>query len=181
MVIDILIFFPIVALSVLGFRDGLVKKGIGLVVTFIAMIVAQMLLDDMARFFVEEFDVSPGDAPIYGYFTVFFGLIFLQSLTYRLAGQGYKIGGIADRVVGSVFGVLQGLLIMSVIFMMLGLLRFPSRTYRVDSRLYKPVVNIAPQLLDISMNVEEQAKERIEELTKPAPSQGKPPARSEKK
>lgn len=179
MVIDLLIIFPIVALSILGFRDGLVKKGIALVVTFLAMVVAQLLLDDMARFFVEEFDVTPGEAPIYGYFTVFFGLIFLQSLTYRLAGQGYKIGGIADRAVGSVFGILQGLLIMSVIFMMLGLLRFPSRTYRVDSRLYKTVVNIAPQLLDISMNVEEQAKEHLEDLTKPAPSQV--PAPSEKK
>lgn len=181
MVIDLLIVFPIVALSILGFRDGLVKKGIGLVVTFIAMIVAQLLLDDMARFFVEEFDANPSDAPIYGYFTVFFGLIFLQSLIYRLAAHGYKIGGIADRVVGSAFGVLQGLLIMSVIFMILGLVRFPSRTYRVDSRLYKPVVNIAPQLLDISTTVEEEAKEHIEGLTKPAPSQGKPPTPSEKK
>ncbi len=183
MVIDLLILFPVVALSVLGFRDGLVKKGIALTVTFAAMIVAQLTLDDMARFFVDEFDISPGEAPLYGYFTVFFGMIFIQSLVYRLAGHGYKIGGIADRTVGSVFGILQGLLIMSVVLMMLGLLRFPSRTYRVDSRLYKSVVNIAPQLLDFTMNVvpettgelQEEAKTRVDEFTKPDQKKAAPP------
>jgi hypothetical protein len=73
---------------------------------------------------------------------------------------------------------------MSVIFMMLALSGFPSRQYRNDSRLYKPVVNIAPQLLDFTLETVPEAtqelkgetKERLDEFTKPdtpAPTQKK--------
>jgi len=189
MIIDLMIIFPVITLCVLGFRDGIVKKGIALLVTFSAMIIAQLLMSDMAEFYVMEFDLERAEAIIYAFYSIFFGLIFLQSLMYRLAASDYKIGGIADRFVGSGLGLLQGLLIMSVIFMMLALTGFPSRQYRNDSRLYKSVVNIAPQLLDFTLEVvpettEElklETKERLDEFTKPdtpAPSQTKKPAQN---
>jgi len=185
MVIDLIIIFPVITLCVLGFKDGLVKKGIGLAVTIIALVVAQLLTNDMAEFYVNEFDTDRRDGVILGFYTVFFGLIFLQSLVYRLSGSEYKIGGIADRMIGSFLGLLQGIIIMSALFMMLNLTGFPSRTYRNDSRLYKPVVNAAPQILDFilevvpekSEEIEGKAKERLDELTKPdKPEQKKSPA-----
>jgi uncharacterized membrane protein required for colicin V production len=187
MIIDLMIIFPVIALCVLGFRDGIVKKGIALLVTFSAMIIAQLLMSDTAEFYMSEFDLERSEAVIYAFYSVFFGLIFLQSLMYRLAASDYKIGGIADRFVGSGLGLLQGLLIMSVIFMMLSLNGFPSRQYRNDSRLYKSVVNIAPQLLDFTLEtvpeateeLKGQTKERLDEFTKPdkpAPTQATKPA-----
>lgn len=184
MIIDLMIIFPVITLCVLGFRDGIVKKGIALLVTFAAMIIAQLLMNDIAEFYIMEFDIERGDAVIYGFYSIFFGLIFLQSLMYRLTASDYKIGGIADRFIGSGLGLLQGLLIMSVIFMMLSLRGFPSRQYRNDSRLYKPVVNIAPQLLDFTLEqvpeatqeLKGETKERLDEFTKPdtpAPTQKK--------
>jgi len=175
MIIDLMIIFPIITLCVLGFRDGIVKKGIALVVTFFALVIGQLLMGDMAEFYVSEFDAERGDAVLMGFYTVFFGLIFLQSLVYRLTSGNYKIGGIADRFVGSGLGLLQGMLIMSVVFMMLSLVGFPSRQYRIDSRLYKSVVNIAPKLLDFTLEVvpektEEikgRTQERLDEFTKP--------------
>lgn len=184
MIVDLMIVFPLIILTALGFKDGLVKKGIALLVTFMAMIVAQTVLDDVATLFAGEFDLERADAVLYGYFAVFFGMIFLQSLIYRLTASGYKIGGIADRMVGASLGFLQGLLIMSVVFMMLALQRFPSRQYRVDSRLYKPVANLAPQLLDFTLNVvpeatmdlKDKSKERLDEFGKPKAPQPQSPA-----
>ncbi|MBI4418076.1 MAG: CvpA family protein [Ignavibacteriales bacterium] len=192
MIIDLFIIFPVIALCVLGFRDGIVKKGIGVVVTIIALIVAQLMVNDVAEFYVNEFDSDRTDAVILGFYTVFFGLVFLQSLIYRLSGTEYRIGGIADRIIGSILGLFQGLVIMSVIFMMLNLTGFPSRSYRNDSRLYKPVVNIAPQILDFTLEVvpektgeiKGQAKERLDEFTKPdkpAPKQKETPSQPQKR
>lgn len=187
MIIDLIIIFPVIALCVLGFRDGIVKKGIGLVVTIIGLVVAQLLMHDMAEFYVDEFDTDLPGGTILGFYTVFFGLIFLQSLIYRLSGSEYKIGGIADRIIGSGLGLFQGIIIMSAMFMMLNLTGFPSRQYRNDSRLYKTVVNVAPQMLDFILEVvpeksgelQEKTKERLDEFTKPdspAPQQQNPPA-----
>lgn len=181
MVVDLMIIFPVIILTTLGFKDGLVKKGVGLLVTFVAMIVAQYVLNDVATMFAQEFDLERADAVVWGYYAVFFGMIFLQSLIYRLTANNYKIGGIADRLVGASLGFLQGILIMSVVFMMLALQRFPSHQYRVDSRLYKSVANLAPQLLDFSLNtvpevtgeIKDKGQERIDELTKPAPAEKK--------
>lgn len=189
MIIDLMIIFPVITLCVLGFRDGIVKKGIAVIVTFAGLILAQLLMNDVAEFYVQEFDSDRSDAVIYGFYTVFFGLIFLQSLIYRLTASDYKIGGIADRIIGSMLGLFQGLVIMSVIFMMLALTGFPSRSYRNDSRLYKSVVNIAPSLLDFTLETVPQTteelkgetKERLDEFTKPDPKKPAPTQPAPKK
>lgn len=175
MIIDLMIIFPVIVFTALGMRDGMVKKGIALFVTLTAIVVAQLTMDDMATWYVNEFDVERSSAIYYGYFTVFFGLILLQSLVFRLTAHDYKIGGIADRIVGAFLGFLQGIFIMSVVFMVLALQRIPSRTYRVDSRLYGTVVNIAPQFLDFTLTtvpmtseeLKEKTGQRIDEITKP--------------
>lgn len=175
MIVDLLIIFPIFTLSILGMKDGMVKKGIALLVTLVAVVLAQLTMDDMATMYVEEFDVERGTAVFYGYFTVFFGLILLQSLIFRLTAHDYKIGGIADRVVGAFFGFVQGVFIVSVVLMMLAIQRIPSRIYRVDSRLYTTIVNIAPQFLDFTLTtvpetsgeLKEETGRRLDEYTKP--------------
>ncbi len=188
MIIDLLIIFPVLTLTTLGMKDGMVKKGVALFVTLIAIVVAHLTMDDMATIFVDEFEMERSNAVFYGYFAVFFGLIVLQSLIFRLTAHDYKIGGIADRVIGSFLGFVQGLFIMSVVFMMLLPQNLPSRTYRTDSRLYGTIVNIAPQFLDFTLTtvpettgeLKEGAEKRIDEYTKPQ-EPPKKPAATEKK
>ncbi len=175
MIVDLFIIFPVITFAALGLRDGMVKKGIALGVTMVALVVAHLVMNEMATFYVEEFGTEQSDAVLYGYFTVFFGLIILQSIIFRLTAHDYKIGGIADRIVGSFFGFLQGLFIMSAIFMLLALQRIPSRPYRVDSRLYSTIANIAPQFLDFTLTtvpvtteeIKEKTGQRLDDLTKP--------------
>lgn len=188
MIVDLFIIFPIIALTTLGFRDGLAKKGLALLVTLIALVLAHLVLNDMATFFVDEFDADRVDAVQYGFFTVFFGLILLQNLIFRVTAHDYKIGGIADRLVGSFFGFLQGLFIMSAVFMMLALQRIPTRTYRIDSRLYSGVANIAPEFLDFALTtvpvttqeIKEKTGQRVDELTKPQDETPKTPPNEKK-
>lgn len=182
MIVDILIIFPILAFMALGLKDGMVRKGIALGVTLVALIVAHLMMNDMASWFAEEFDMEQGSALFYGYFSIFFGLILLQSLIFRLTAHDYTIGGIADRIVGSFLGFLQGMFIMSAIFMVLALQRIPTRTYRVDSRLYSSIVNLAPQFLDFMLTtvpvsadeIKEKTGQRLDELTKPETGAKKP-------
>ena len=188
MIIDIMIIFPIIAFTALGLKDGMVRKGVALGATLAALVIAHLLMDDMAKLYVDEFDVEPSSAVFYGYMTVFFGIILLQSLIFRLTAHDYKIGGIADRIVGSCLGLLQGAFIMSAIFMLLALQRIPSRPYRVDSRLYGTIVNLAPQFLDFALTtvpvtteeIKAKTGQRLDDLTKPQ-SGAKKPAPTEKK
>jgi len=188
MVLDLLIIFIVLTLTALGLKDGMMKKGVALIVTLIAIVVAHLTMDDMATAYVDEFDIDRSTAVFYGYFTVFFGLILLQSLIFRLTAHDYRIGGIADRVVGSFLGFVQGLFIVSVVFMMLVPQDIPSRRYRIDSRLYGTIVNIAPQFLDFTLTtvpqtgeeIKQEAGQRINEYTKPEEVVKKPSAPEKK-
>lgn len=162
--LDLLIVTPIIIFTLLGFRDGIVRKIVGVIMTILALIAAKLFMADTGRIFVEDFGADPVDAPTYGFLFVFFIILLMQSLLYRLLARGYRIGGITDRILGSVIGFVQGVLIVSSFLVPLTLQDFPSQRTRNDSRLYKPVVNIAPRILDAA---EAMASERIEELTKP--------------
>lgn len=187
MIIDLLIIFPILTFTALGLKDGMVRKGIALAATLAALVIAHLLMNDMASWYADEFDLEQGSAVFYGYFTVFFGLILLQSLIFRLTAHDYMVGGIADRIVGTFLGFLQGAFIMSAIFMILAIQRIPTRTYRIDSRLYYSVLNLAPQFLDFALTTVPVTTEEIKTKTGQSlddlmkPQDIKKPAPTEKK
>jgi len=173
--LDLLIVTPIIIFTLLGFRDGIVRKIVGVAMTIAALITAKLFMGDAGGVFVEDFGSDPADAPTYGFLFIFFLILLLQSLLYRLLARGYRIGGITDRILGSVIGFAQGILVVSSVLVPLTLQGFPSQRTKHDSRLYKPIVNIAPRILDAA---EAAATDKIEELTKPvSPSMPAPAPR----
>ncbi len=173
--LDLLLAVPIIVAILVGFRDGLVRKLVAIAATVAALFLAQFLMADAGNALVEAFDVDKSSAPVLGYFSVFFGILILQSLLYRLLAKGYKIGGIADRIIGSVLGFVQASIVVSAILMMLATQGWPSRQARKESRLYRSLVNIAPSLLDTSTTLLPEAQERLKELTRPQPVAPAPP------
>ena len=98
---------------------------------------------------------------------IFFSITLAASLIYKFASGNYKIGGVADKVLGAAFGFIQGALMASTILLMMAFSGSPSRRTVEDSRLYKPLVNLAPQILDLGAELGPGAVKNIEELTKP--------------
>lgn len=165
--LDLLIVTPVIILSLLGFRDGMVRKLVSVVMMIIAMVVAQTYRADVGKMLGELFGIDVSFAPTMGFLTIFFGIVFVQSLLYRLLTANYKIGGIADRSLGSILGFFQGMLLVSVLLMIFALEDVPSKQAKMDSRLYKSVVNIAPQIMDFASSLIPEATQRIDELTRP--------------
>ncbi|MBM4169060.1 MAG: CvpA family protein [Ignavibacteria bacterium] len=165
--LDLVLVAPLILLALLGFRDGMVRKIVGIVTAVVAMYVAQEFRSDVGNFLAGLLSMELSVIPSIGFLAVFFGIIFIQSLLYRLLTRNFKIGGIADRILGSVLGLFQGMLIVSVLLMVFTTAEFPSRQTKTDSRLYKPIVNIAPQIMDFLSTMGPEARERIDEMTKP--------------
>jgi len=164
---DLVLVVPLITLGLLGFRDGMVRKIVGIVTAVVAMYIAQEFRSDAGTFLAELLTFELDVIPTLGFLSVFFGILFIQSLLYRLLTRNYKIGGIADRILGSILGLFQGMLIVSVLLMVFTTADFPSRQTKTDSRLYKPIVNIAPQIMDFLSTMGPEARGRIDELTKP--------------
>jgi len=167
MTLDFLFLLPLIVFAVLGFRDGLVRKLVAIVCVIGAMFAAQYFQQDLGKIMRRELSVDPADAPAQAYFIIFMGIVLLQSLLYRLLTKAYKIGGIADRTIGSALGLFEGMLIISVILVMLSLQGIPDRKLARDSRLYSLLVGIAPRITDIATTAVPDVQESLKEFTTP--------------
>jgi uncharacterized membrane protein required for colicin V production len=171
MTLDFLFILPLIVFAVLGFRDGMVRKLVAIASVIAAMFIAQTFQYDLGKVLRSELNVDPASAPVQAYYLIFIGIILMQSLLYRLLAKGYKIGGIADRIIGSALGLFQGMLIFSVILVMFSLQGIPSKKVSRESRLYGVLISIAPRITDIATTALPEVKESFKELTAPSQQQ----------
>jgi uncharacterized membrane protein required for colicin V production len=164
MTLDILIAFPVLLTIAFGFRDGLVRKAVTLFFMIIALFLGQIYMHD-AGIFLARFNIaSPEAAPRKGFYCIFFGILFVQSILYRMITGNYKIGGFMDRFAGAALGFVQGIVFMSVMLMMMSLSGFPDRDMIKYSQFYKMVVNVAPEILDVTSSIRSEASDQIKKI-----------------
>lgn len=164
MFLDFAIVLPIIFGGLLGFRDGSVRKIVSILVTFGAMFVAKLFMHDAGDVLAEQLNTDRGWAPLHAYLIIFFCILALQSLLYRVLTGNYKIGGLADRITGSVLGAIHVALVVSVILAVFEIKGFPSERTVRESRSYTPVRNIASELLNLVTQTVPQVSDTIEKL-----------------
>lgn len=167
MILDFLIMPPIILTTLLGLRDGIVRKGVSILATMGALYFGQIFMHEAGVFYIENFEVEQSSAPVYGFISIFFLVLAIQSLFYHLVTKNFKIGGILDRVAGSFLGFVQGIIFMSCLLWIFSLQGVPSAKTAKQSELYRPVVNVAPQILDMFSNVGSETEEFLHERATP--------------
>ncbi len=167
MEIDLVIVLPLILFMLMGFRDGIVRKLVGIGAIVLGLFMAQGFMHDVTDFMSSTVGSSQEGSPALSFSIIFFTITLATSIIYRLVSGNYKIGGVADRILGAVFGLIQGALLVSSILFMMAFSGSPSRKTVEDSRLYKPLVNLAPQILDLGAELGPGAVKNIEDLTKP--------------
>jgi uncharacterized membrane protein required for colicin V production len=177
MLLDILIFVPILVCILFGVRDGIVRKLVAIVVLIAALIAGQIYMRDVGEFLTGRGGISHEDAPLYGFMLIFLGSLILQGFLYRLLTKCYKIGGIADRIGGVILGFLEGILLVSSMLFIFAMSGFPDRQNKIDSQFYKSVVNIAPQILDMTSTVGPDVLNKLKDVGSP---ESTPKAKSKK-
>ena len=167
MLLDLFLVSPLILYSLLGLRDGIIRKLVSIVAIITALFLAQTFMHDVGQFLIENVGTKPESAPSSAFVCIFLVVTLLASVIYRVTSDNYKIGGVADRVLGGVLGFVQGALIASCLLLMLAFHGSPSRETIRESRLYKPLVNLAPQILDLGAEFGPGAVKNLEKLTSP--------------
>jgi uncharacterized membrane protein required for colicin V production len=158
---------PPILFTLLGLRDGLVRKLVSIGAIVLALFLAQAYMHDVGEFMSQNMGTSPNNAPSTAFLFIFLFVTLIVSIIYRVTSDNYRIGGIADKVLGAVLGFVQGAMLASCFLLILAFQGIPSRETARESRLYKPLVNIAPQILDLGAELGPGAVKNLENLTKP--------------
>jgi uncharacterized membrane protein required for colicin V production len=167
MMLDLFFGFLLVLFGLLGFKDGIVRKLVSTIVMMVAVFVGQAYMREAGNYLVEKMDFEKSTAPMYGFLLLFFVILIAQSLLYRMGAGNYKIGGIADRLVGAAIGLGQGMLFLSSLLFILAMGGIPSRETTRDSRLYRSAVNLTPEIIDFVTTLAPDAREKLNSLSAP--------------
>ena len=118
--IDLLIFFALFGMFILGFMQGIIRRLLGIASILVALLVASQLRGPLGEFLAQNWTQYPAEYN----FMIAFGTIFVAiaiaatvaiQLFYRPAPLFHQYP-VLDEILGGVLGVLQGLLILAAFF-----------------------------------------------------------------
>jgi uncharacterized membrane protein required for colicin V production len=143
-IIDFIILI-ILGLSVLGgIRDGFLKKLIFLVGNLLALIFATRFSGYFAKFLMNLFGISYIFATILFFIFIFILVGILAGYIHKKIVEKSSILSLWDKIGGAVLGVIESAIILSLIFLFLNYLNFPSKELKNSSLFYQPIFNFAP-------------------------------------
>ena len=120
---DLVIFLALLAMFVVGYAQGIVRRLLGIAAIIFSLVLASQLRQPLGEYLTHEWTTI---SPNYSYM-VAFGAVFVAAavtisigiqLSYRPAPL-FPRYPVLDELLGGVLGVLEGLLILVVIFLIL--------------------------------------------------------------
>ena len=168
---DWFILIVLVASGVISFARGFTKEFLSLFL-WLAAFIAAISLEYLATPKINEFIGNEEASKIVSYITVFVIFIFLGGIVIKFISKLIKWSGASgfDRFLGVLFGLIRGLIVLFVIFLLL-----PSSLKTTDlisnSKITPIIQKYAPEIeayfrdLIDNRDVVEEALEIIEPLT----------------
>lgn len=156
------IFLVFLAIGfILGFKDGFIRKLIGLAGFIIAIVVAFQFSADAATLLAP---VIGGDlylAEIVGAILIFLVIIFLVSVLKRVLHPTDKVNKFVNQLLGGIIGTVQMIFFISGFLLFLNLFQVPSKEARNNSLLFHSVSRVVPESINFIFGDQQRAREII--------------------
>jgi membrane protein required for colicin V production len=142
--LDIIIFAIIVIGFLLGFKDGLIRKIIGLLGLFVAFYVSFRFANSIGKLLLPIFNHEISLAEIFGGIILFFIVVLIFSVLKRIIHPLDKVNKLLNQVLGGVAGTIQVLFFISAVFLLLKMFNIPDKADKDKSLMYNKVSLIVP-------------------------------------
>lgn len=146
--IDVFLFGGIVLAGFLGYRSGVVRKILNLLVLVGATVLAGSMMTDVGGFFADAGILSEKVAYAVGFCLIVFVPLIATILLYRRFGAKGMVKS-WSQITGMILGALEGLFLVGLVLIIFKIFDAPGEETRVKSMLYRPMVNFVPKSLDL--------------------------------
>jgi len=147
-ILDVIIFLVLVVGFILGYKDGFVRKLIGLIGFVLAIYLGITFSQEFGSIIESAIDIEIYLAEIIGGITIFITIIIIFSILKRFIHPFDKVNNLANQLAGGIIGTVQILYFMSAFFFLLNLFSVPDEESKKSSTLYKKVYDIIPLTID---------------------------------
>lgn len=161
--LDIVIAVIIALSAVFGFRKGFLRKVLGIVGIILGFVLAVRFYKPISEFAGGIIKSNSSWIPVLSFLLVI-GIVFSLAVWVARFIAGLNSGTAKiDKLLGLVFGFLQGLIIASILAVNLSLINYPDAGLRSSSRLYPLVYNVAPYLFEQVVSISPDLKTLYDE------------------
>jgi membrane protein required for colicin V production len=159
--IDLFIILGAIAGFILGFKDGFVRKLIGIIGFALAIICAALFAGQLGFAIESTFGIEFYLAEIIGALLIFFGVIVLFTLIKRVVHPFDKVNNLINQLVGGAIGVIQILYFISAVLLIMSIFNYPDKTIRDKSAFYDSTHQIIPVTIEYLSDYNPGAKQII--------------------
>lgn len=168
--IDYIIIAVVVIGFLLGYKDGLVRKVIGVLGLIIGVILAFEFSDPVGKFLAPVFDNEVYLAKIIGGILIFLVVILIASIIKRLVHPVDKVNRFINQLLGGFSGAIQMFFFISGFLLFLNIFKLPSDEARQKSLMYEKVYAVIPTTVDLIIGDKSQASSFIKDFIEKADS-----------
>lgn len=162
--LDYIILFVLLIGFVLGFKDGLVRKLIGLIGLILAVILVIEFSVPAGAYFAPFFNDEVYLAEIIAGVVIFFITILVVSIIKRVVHPVDKVNKFVNQILGGISGTIQIVFILSAFFMFLNVLRVPSEEAKEESLGYRHIYNVIPFCVEFFLGDDSNTQEYIKDF-----------------
>lgn len=164
--IDIIVLILTVVGFLLGFKDGLIRKLIGLIGLFAAFYISFFFAENVGKFILPIFNNEQGLANIFAGIILFFLVILLFSILKRIIHPLDKVNKLLNQLLGGIAGTIQILFFISAILLLLNNFNVPDENDKNKSLLYNKVYLIVPSATKIILGNNSSLQDYLQRLIK---------------
>ena len=146
--IDIVIGMVLVLFLISGYRNGFVKKVIGIICLIIALVLATKYSADINALLFADIGISGQTGFFLSFIVIVLAITFAQSIIYKTLIKD-MVDATWNKILGLFVGLFEGAIAVSITLIVLSIyLNLPGAETKSSSELYKPLKNFAPMVFD---------------------------------
>ncbi len=146
--LDALIIAGAIIGFILGFKDGFIRKLVGLIGFVIAVIAAVFFAGKLGLLIESVFRIEYYLAEIIGGILIFFAIITVFVFLKRVVHPFDKVNNLINQIVGGIVGAIQILFFLSAIFIIVNIFDLPENQTKKDSLFYDSTLKIIPLTIE---------------------------------
>jgi len=147
--IDYILLGIILIGFILGYKDGLVRKIIGLVGLIAAIILAVNFAGTLGEYLSPMFNDENYLAKIVSGIVIFFVTVLAFAVLKRLIHPSDKVNKFLNQLLGGIAGTIQIIFFASVFLLLLNVISIPLQEDIDESILYSTIYGIIPSTIDL--------------------------------
>ena len=148
---------------ILGYKDGFVRKLIGIVGFVLAVFLSIYFASQLGLVIESVFRIEYYFAEIVGGVIIFVAVITIAMILKRVLHPFDMVNNLINQIVGGIVGSIQIIYFLSAIFIILNLFNLPEKQTRDQSILYSPTYKVIPLTIQYLSYYTPQPRKLIEE------------------